>query len=1427
MDKRHRIPTFGLLFVLAAFILSFPGQDSGTLIRQGDALYADGKAREALALFSQAIRIDSRSSEAYRKRGLCWNKLGEYDKAVQDFDVALALDPKNARAFNGRAVVRYHQKDYAGAILDCDAAIALDPKYASPYVNRSNARRALKDWAGAIADLDRALAIEPSNASAYYNRGLLRAEGGDDPGAIQDFTFALDRNPKYAEAFTMRGITRRRMEDCLGAIADCDSALQLNPGLWQAWLCRGQAKAALGDTEGARLDFEKTLALRPQAEAARQELAKLDAAGTPAAKPPKKPSSETAAGKGKPKDREPDTGAGTIWLDGPLLDRAEKAGFRLTDLIEDPSPSPAKTAPGTTSEPGSWIGADLRPDQGVPPVRTLTGAETARLVDPCPSSPAAFPSPLAGPPNLEGLKTELSRSLNSLTRTQYAGAVSAAMEASRLILAPQTPEDERRILSVWAPLFEFPSDAAIAYLERLNPLLVEFIALLQAAQAALTDLEQSQYEAEMAAAYESETGTREAMAQGSLAAATLRTLKARLEDVAARVRALGDPPDVAAEMCEARRRTKELIEPPPPSGPSKKKAAPPGSIFDWLDRTERGEIQVNVKFPATIPNYPHPAWAEGVGLQGSLTVDGLKFRFSSDDAGFEAKDCRDRKTRNRPSRKVEVEGTLFVDGKTIEVMTFKTSFRNCVMVPKPGARLPRLGDPPLTDEQRERIYDFVLKTTERTIVVKDIPFQRQEAIVRGADKGADFIFKVSGPQAVSHVSAFSDGALTGEPLADAFVEIHVSPIEGAAPAPPKPAPPSPDLILREKTAFHQDHIRLLEAEYETYRRMAVEAKDETGREYAQYMMICKASDIQRERDAVATLQSGNYVRTTTAWDAMVQAQMVAQSRQMASDFASKPTMAQRIERMINLMPPEERWDLRKWADAQTEGPGGFGVQAPRVVKQLAERVRDHHSGQAKKFIAEGHKAQEAIDQLEGIQTIAGLAMYATPFVAGGGTLALCYGVISGGIAGYDTGGLMGPEYRGTLAGTTVGAVTTALRFYSPRIDYGLTFYEGYVSEPQGEVSEKILSGMKNVAVTFVKRKIVETVTKAGLGYQQRLESARRQARLDAWRDARRSTEFQKEREYGKALVDRHSELYREYKSMRSSGADPKKIEAVGRQLMDATAAIKQAPHAKGYLKYNAGAEVQAAYNATDRLHTAQNVRQFKQALERDGFDTSGWSFRPIRNSGNTTPGMDLDLAIKTPQNFVTVRPSPTAGTNRMALDHANRRFQQVFDGVYARNSGGRTARASWQTITTDKHVESYQDLAWLKVGKVQHPLSRIDPKYAAQAARVTEAKAHEMRSKVGLSPDNRNWEIYRGTAKDIETKIIPLLKDRLSTNLTPRQRAEAGKKLEFYQKLGQAMELGNQDPVAADRAVRKLTGFDTIDIIHMTSMGIETLGKFR
>ena len=88
-------------------------------------------------------------------RGVGYANKGEYERAIADFNEAIRVDPKSTHAFRNRGVVYVLKGDYNRAIADFNVVIRLDPNDALAFCNRGKAKRNIRD-VSASADIARA-----------------------------------------------------------------------------------------------------------------------------------------------------------------------------------------------------------------------------------------------------------------------------------------------------------------------------------------------------------------------------------------------------------------------------------------------------------------------------------------------------------------------------------------------------------------------------------------------------------------------------------------------------------------------------------------------------------------------------------------------------------------------------------------------------------------------------------------------------------------------------------------------------------------------------------------------------------------------------------------------------------------------------------------------------------------------------------------------------------------------------------------------------------------------------------------------------------------------------------------------------------------------------------------------------------------------
>lgn len=72
-------------------------------IRRAHAWYDEKEYDNAIAEFTQAIKLDPGDADAYLGRGNTWRAKKDYDNAIADYTEAIKLDPKNGGMYNSRA----------------------------------------------------------------------------------------------------------------------------------------------------------------------------------------------------------------------------------------------------------------------------------------------------------------------------------------------------------------------------------------------------------------------------------------------------------------------------------------------------------------------------------------------------------------------------------------------------------------------------------------------------------------------------------------------------------------------------------------------------------------------------------------------------------------------------------------------------------------------------------------------------------------------------------------------------------------------------------------------------------------------------------------------------------------------------------------------------------------------------------------------------------------------------------------------------------------------------------------------------------------------------------------------------------------------------------------------------------------------------
>ena len=152
------------------------------ILNRGITLAGTSRCAEAIPDFTRAIELSEPGTGtgtrnpgtaiALVDRGLCLEKAGRDDLAVQDYSAHLALEPRSQYGLELRGALYFRGRQYDRA----------------------------------LADFAQALIVNPSSPTALYGRGLVKKMTGDARGGDEDVETAKAMRSRVVEQMAERGV---------------------------------------------------------------------------------------------------------------------------------------------------------------------------------------------------------------------------------------------------------------------------------------------------------------------------------------------------------------------------------------------------------------------------------------------------------------------------------------------------------------------------------------------------------------------------------------------------------------------------------------------------------------------------------------------------------------------------------------------------------------------------------------------------------------------------------------------------------------------------------------------------------------------------------------------------------------------------------------------------------------------------------------------------------------------------------------------------------------------------------------------------------------------------------------------------------------------------------------------------------------------
>jgi tetratricopeptide (TPR) repeat protein len=199
---------------------------------------------------------------------LAYNSLitNDFEGSVRHYSEALRYDPSTVEAYNGRGQAYLYLKRFPEALSDFDNAIQAGIVTPKLYLNKGKSLSNLKRFEEAIPALSRSLELEPKEPETWLLRAKAHQQLGNTAQALEDYGKALELEPKAVEARMNRAVILFALKQYDAAISDNTAALALAPEPAQVPILLNRANCYLmsGSPQKALEDANKALTINPQ-----------------------------------------------------------------------------------------------------------------------------------------------------------------------------------------------------------------------------------------------------------------------------------------------------------------------------------------------------------------------------------------------------------------------------------------------------------------------------------------------------------------------------------------------------------------------------------------------------------------------------------------------------------------------------------------------------------------------------------------------------------------------------------------------------------------------------------------------------------------------------------------------------------------------------------------------------------------------------------------------------------------------------------------------------------------------------------------------------------------------------------------------------------------------------------------------------------
>jgi tetratricopeptide (TPR) repeat protein len=222
-----------------------------------------GNYEQAVELYTKAIKINPRYTDAYYNRGNSQYMLSQCEKAIKNYDRTIELNQKYFFAYRNRGITKKILGKNEEAIKDFDTAIEINPHHIRPYVDRNDILISMGKTKDALDGLNKAIENNPTISSLYEYRAELLKSMGKNEEAVKDYDKAIEYNPTDDVLYKRRVSLLERIGKTKEILNDLNKAIENNPTNSGLYVGRAHLLERIGKTKEALNDLNKAIEFNP------------------------------------------------------------------------------------------------------------------------------------------------------------------------------------------------------------------------------------------------------------------------------------------------------------------------------------------------------------------------------------------------------------------------------------------------------------------------------------------------------------------------------------------------------------------------------------------------------------------------------------------------------------------------------------------------------------------------------------------------------------------------------------------------------------------------------------------------------------------------------------------------------------------------------------------------------------------------------------------------------------------------------------------------------------------------------------------------------------------------------------------------------------------------------------------------------------